>query len=173
MKSQQSASQVETELRAIERRVFEEVWIGARRTGALTALTVVLAAAAVASQATNRPAVATHSGHWISLVAMVLFALATSLSAFALIRRRFRWCCLAACISALATIDGAGAFWWHHTAQTASLPPAAAAGTLAGAALTAGWLGVCLTPLPSSQPDMRAATRRDDSVSRESPYGWG
>lgn len=162
MKSRTTTSPVEAELRAIERRVFEDVWIGTRRARALAALATALAAVAVASLVTGEPpAVETRSGHWISLVALVLFTFAASASAFALVRRRFRWCCLAACVSALATVDGAGAFWWHHTAQTAFWLPAAAAGMLAGAALTVGWLGVCLTPLPSSQPDMRAAGATD------------
>lgn len=151
------ASAVATELRAIERRVFEDIWISATRARALVALAVTLVVTAVAMRPTGQvPGAGARSGHWISLVALALFTLAASLSAFALARRRFRWCCLAACASALATVDGAGAFWWHHTAHTTSWIPAAL-GTLGAAALTATWLGVCLTPLASSQPDMRAA----------------
>ncbi|MUL83488.1 MULTISPECIES: hypothetical protein [unclassified Mycolicibacterium] len=158
MTSRESAAAVETELRAIERRVFEDVWISTARARALAALATALAVIAVTLRATGEvPAGVTRSGHWISVVALALFALAALASAFALARRRFRWCCMATCVSALATVDGAGAFWWHHTAQTAFWLPAAAMGSLAGAALTAGWLGVCLAPLASSQPDMRAA----------------
>ncbi|WP_454791072.1 hypothetical protein [Mycolicibacterium lutetiense] len=157
MTSRQTTGTVETELRAIERRVFEDVWISATRARALAALAAALAVMAVTLRATGEaPAGVTRNGHWISLVAFSLFAFAASVSAFALLRRRFRWCCMAMCASALATVDGAGAFWWHHTAHTASWIPAAL-GTLTVAALTAGWLSVCLAPLASSQPDMRAA----------------
>ncbi len=159
--SQEMAATVETELRAIERRVFEDVWISARRAGALATLATGLTAAAVAVLATGEvPAGATRNGHWISLVAFSLFALAAVASAVALIRRRFRWCCMATCVSAVATVAGAGTFWWHHTAHSAPWVPAAL-GTLTVAALTAGWLGVCLAPLDSSQPDMRAARSCD------------
>ncbi|OBG87485.1 hypothetical protein A5699_01775 [Mycobacterium sp. E802] len=157
MTSSEITGTVETELRAIERRVFEDVWIGPARVRVLAGLATALAAAAVALRvAGEAPAGATRNGHWISLVAIALFTLAASVSAVALVRRRFRWCCLATCTSALATVDGAGAFWWHHTAHTASWVPAAL-GTLSAAALTTTWLGVCLAPLDSSQPDMRAA----------------
>lgn len=155
------AATVETELRAIERRVFEDVWISARRAGVLAALATGLTAAAVALLVTGEaPAGATRNGHWISLVAFTLFALAAMASTVALLHRRFRWCCTATCMSAVATVGGAGTFWWHHTAQTASWVPAAL-GTLTVAALTAGWLGVCLAPLDASQPDMRAARSCD------------
>lgn len=155
--SRQMAGTVETELRAIERRVFEDVWISAPRARTLTALAAALAMIALTLLATSAaPAGVTRNGHWISVVAFSLFALAASASAFALLRRRFRWCCMAMCASALATVVGAGAFWWHHTAHTASWIPAAL-GALTVAALTAGWLGVCLAPLASSQPDMRAS----------------
>ncbi|NKZ13730.1 hypothetical protein HGA11_22395 [Mycolicibacterium septicum DSM 44393] len=157
MTSSKITATVETELRAIERRVFEDVWISTARARVLGALATGLAATAMALHVTGDvSAGATRNGHWISLVAIALFTLAASVSAFALVRRRFRWCCLATCASALATVDGAGAFWWHHTAHTASWVPAAL-GTLCAAALTATWLGVCLAPLNSSQPDMRAA----------------
>ncbi|CRZ13408.1 hypothetical protein [Mycolicibacterium neworleansense] len=157
MTSRDIAATVESELRAIERRVFEDVWISTARARVVAALATGLAATAVVLQATGEvPAGATRNGHWISLVATALFTLAASVSAFALVRRRFRWCCLATCASALASVDGAGAFWWHHTAHTASWVPAAV-GTLSAAALTATWLGICLVPLDSSQPDMRAA----------------
>lgn len=150
------AAAVETELRAIERAVFEDVWISPARARVLAATATTLAAMAVALRASGEAASAgTRGGQWISLVALALFALAASMSAFALARRRFRWCCMATCVSALATVDGAGAFWWHHTAHTASWLPAAL-GTVTAAALTATWLGVCLAPLNSSQPDMRA-----------------
>ncbi|MGV0770273.1 hypothetical protein [Mycobacterium syngnathidarum] len=159
MTPQEMAATVETELRAIERRVFEDVWIGAARARVLTALAIAVAGAAIALRVTGDiPAGPTRNGHWISLVAISLFALSSAASAFALVRRRFRWCCMATCTSAVATVGGAGSFWWHHTAHTASWVPAAL-GTLTVAALTAGWLGVCLAPLDSSQPDMRAAGR--------------
>ncbi|MGV0783926.1 hypothetical protein [Mycolicibacterium sp. XJ775] len=157
MTTRQTSDTVEAELRAIERRVFEDVWISATRARALAALATALTVSAVALQATGAtPTGATRNGHWISLVAFSLFAFAASGSAFALLRRRFRWCCMAMCASAVATVVGAGAFWWHHTTHTASWIPAAL-GTLFVAALTAAWLGVCLAPLASSQPDMRAA----------------
>jgi hypothetical protein len=158
--SREITAAVETELQAIERRVFEDVWISPARARTLAALATALAVTVTAAtlRATGEaPAGVTGRGHWISLVALALFTLAASTSVFALVRRRFRWCCMAICVSALATVDGAGAFWWHHTAQTAFWLPAAALGSLASAALTAGWLGVCLAPLASSQPDMRAA----------------
>ncbi|MFV8174281.1 hypothetical protein [Mycolicibacterium peregrinum] len=157
MTTRQTSDAVETELRAIERRVFEDVWISAPRARGLAALATALTVSAVALQATGAtPAGVTRNGYWISLVAFSLFAFAASGSAFALLRRRFRWCCMAMCASAVATVVGAGAFWWHHTTHTASWIPAAL-GTLIVAALTAAWLGVCLAPLASSQPDMRAA----------------
>ncbi|MDH6194631.1 hypothetical protein M2272_001260 [Mycobacterium frederiksbergense] len=158
MTSQEIAAAVETELRAIERRVFEDVWISTPRTRTLAALATTLAVTAPALQASSKFSGAeTHNGHWISLVTVVLFTLAAVASAFALVRRRFRWCCVATYMSALAAVGGAGAFWWHHTAQTATWLPAIALGGLTSAALTAGWLGVCLAPVTSSQPDMRAA----------------
>lgn len=157
MTSRQTTDTVEAELRAIERRVFEDVWISATRARVLAALAAALAVSALALQATGAaPAGVTRNGHWISLVAFSLFVFAASGSAFALLRRRFRWCCMAMCGSALATVVGAGAFWWHHTTHTASWIPAVL-GTLTVAALAAGWFGVCLAPLASSQPDMRAA----------------
>lgn len=157
MTTRQTSDTVETELRAIERRVFEDVWISAPRARVLAGLATALTVSAVALQATGAtPAGVTRNGHWISLVAFSLFAFAASGSAFALLRRRFRWCCMAMCASAVASVVGAGAFWWHHTTHTASWIPAAL-GTLIVAALTAAWLGVCLAPLASSQPDMRAA----------------
>ncbi|WP_131827605.1 hypothetical protein [Mycolicibacterium fortuitum] len=157
MTSRQMAGTVETELRAIERRVFEDVWISTKRARSLAVLAVALMATAATLLATGgTPAGVTRNGHWISLVAFSLFTLAALASTLALVRRRFRWCCMATCISALATVVGAGAFWWHHTTHTASWVPAVL-GTLTAATLTAAWLGVCLTPLAASQPDMRAA----------------
>ncbi|MBU9765860.1 hypothetical protein FR943_18690 [Mycobacterium sp. TNTM28] len=154
MTSGEITTEIETELRAIEQRVFEDVWIGTWRARALAGLAAVLAATAVAAVAVAAGAAPATGGHRVSVVAVALFGLSAGASTFALLRRRFRWCCLATCLSALATVSGAGTFWWHHTAHTSFWLPAA--GGLTAAALTAGWLGVCLAPVASSQPDMRA-----------------
>lgn len=70
MTTRQTSDTVETELRAIERRVFEDVWISAPRARVLAALATALTVSAVALQATGAtPAGVTRNGHWISLVA--------------------------------------------------------------------------------------------------------
>lgn len=95
---------------------------------------------------------------WISRIALGSFTLAAILSAAAIGLRRFRWCCAAAYVTAIATVLGFGTVWWHQTA-----PPGRSAGptgwmvvgVLACATLTVTWLTVILTPLDRSQPDLR------------------
>jgi hypothetical protein len=156
-----SESHIEATLRKIGRRVLEEVWISGRlRAVAATAVAVLVAVTIIGltSPATEFNAHARMS--WLSCIATAFFGLAALVSSLAVCRPRFRWCCAAAYISAIATIVGLGMVWWHRTAPPGSSPGLSAwmvTGVFAAAVLSLTWLGVILTPSERSQPDMRAA----------------
>lgn len=137
-------------LRAIERRVLREVWVGRRRRLAGVALVALLAAAPVLQWAQSHRGLSLVSG-----AASVAFTFAALVSALALWRRQFTLCCAAAYISALATVIGLGDFWWHRTGQPSQTLAAPVLGSLAAAGLVAVWLSVVLAPVGRSQPDIR------------------
>jgi len=152
---------LEAMLNKIGRRVLEDVWLG-RRVRAVAALAVTTLAAATAagclSLAVGTAAQARTS--WLSWVATALFGLTAAVSALAVCRPRFRWCCAAAYMGVVATIAGLGMLWWHRTAPhgfAAGISAWMVTGLLAAAVLSLTWLGVILTPSECSQPDMRAA----------------
>lgn len=143
---------VEVMLRRIGRSVLEDVWIGRRAT-----LAILVAVVTLGADAATGWLAAEHSV-WISRVAIGLFTLTATLSAVALWRRRFRWCCAAAYAGGLSTVVGFAVVWWHQTApQSLTAGPSAwmTIGVLCAAGLTAGWLRLILTPLERSQPDIR------------------
>jgi hypothetical protein len=76
-------------------------------------------------------------------------------SATALWRKRFRVCCAALYLSGVATAAGFGAVWWCQTSPARVAVWWPLAGFVAAAVLAVCWLGVVLTPLERSQPDMR------------------
>ena len=139
---------IEHTLSAIGRRVFDEVWIGrARRYITAAAIVVLAASAGVCWSETHR---------WVLKVVAILFTLATASSATALWRKRFRVCCAALYLSGVATAAGFGAVWWCQTSPARVAVWWPLAGFLAAAVLAGCWLGVALTPLDRSQPDMRS-----------------
>ena len=89
-------------------------------------------------------------------VVAILFSLAAATSATALWRKRFRVCCVALYLSGVATAAGFGAVWWCQTSPARVAVWWPLAGFVAAAVLAVCWLGVALTPLDRSQPDMRA-----------------
>lgn len=158
--------------RRIERQVFEDVWIGRRRTR-LTGVTVaILVAAATAgwSDVHTRAADGT-PGIAICSVALVLFTATAALTSIALMHSTFRRCTVAAYGGGLGTVVGLGVLWWHQTTPYASCPgpgPWMVAGFLSSAALTLLWLTAILTPLERSQPDLRLSPE-SRAAARPSP----
>ncbi|MDR3661070.1 MAG: hypothetical protein P4L86_11885 [Mycobacterium sp.] len=146
--STRHAMDLEHTLSAIQRRVFDEVWIGSARHRATAAALVVLGLAGGICWF--------ETGRWVPKVVAVLFALAATASAVALWRKRFRGCCAALFLSGKATAAGFGAVWWCQTSPARVAVWWPLAGFAAAAILTACWLGVVLAPLERSQPDMRA-----------------
>lgn len=156
-----SDTQIESVLRQIGRRVLDDVWIGGRVRAVTFGAVATLAGAALNGWlGTAARATAQMPTGWISHVAIGLFTLTAALSSVAVRLRRFRWCCAAAYIGGIATVAGLGMVWWHQTAPPGrSAGPAAwmVIGVLACVTLTVTWLGVILTPLERSQPDIRCA----------------
>ncbi|MDN4517440.1 hypothetical protein JN086_04270 [Mycolicibacterium austroafricanum] len=148
-------SSVEETLRAIEHRVVNDVWIGRAKRAAGAALTAVLGMTSVTGVA-----LAEHAGHRVALIAHGLGILASLSSVAGLRIRRFTWSCAAAQLCAVATVITVGAFWWYRTG-TAGVPWPTTLAAVAAGLLTAGWIGVLLTPLELSQPDMRAYARAE------------
>ncbi|MBX7433189.1 hypothetical protein JDV09_13875 [Mycobacterium sp. Y57] len=142
---------IEATMRAVEKRVLEDLWVGPvrRRAGRVLA-TVLGVTAALCLTAAYR------HGHTVAVVAHTLLLLSSVTSLVGLWVRRFRWCCAAGYVSAVATVAGLGAFWWYRTGHVDAFPlPTALAGVLA-AVLTALWISVLLTPVERSHPDLRA-----------------
>ncbi len=145
-------------LNKIGRRVLEDVWLG-RRVRAVAALAVAALTAATVVGCLSLAAAQARTS-WLSWVATGLFGLTAAVSALAVCRPRFRWCCAAAYVGVVATIAGLGMLWWHRTAPhgfAAGISAWMVTGVLAAAVLSLTWLGVILTPSECSQPDMRAA----------------
>ncbi|MCX8556968.1 hypothetical protein OS121_18065 [Mycolicibacterium mucogenicum] len=145
--STRHAIDLEHTLSAIGRRVFDEVWIGPARRYPTAAAVVVLAVSAGVSWS--------ESHRWVLKVIAILFTLAAVASATALWRKRFRACCAALYLSGVATAAGFGAVWWCQTSPARVAVWWPLAGFVAAAVLAVCWLGVVLTPLERSQPDMR------------------
>lgn len=142
---------LEAMLASIRDHVLEDVWIGGARRSVAAVLACGLAATALFGIGA-----AYRDGQWVAVVSDVLFISLSAFTLIALYRTRFKWCCAAAYSGGLATVAGAGGYWWHHTAHIGSPLPAALS-TIAAAALTAHWLSIVVTPVDRSQPDMRAA----------------
>ena len=146
-------------LRAIERRVLDDVWIGRRRR-LLTGVVIASLATAAALGWADVHARAADGTPGIAgcAVALTLFTSTAVMSSVALLRTCFRWCTLAAYGGGIGTVVGLGVVWWHQTTPIAQSPgPRAwmAVGTLCSVALTVLWLHAVLTPLERSQPDLR------------------
>ena len=163
MQVRRDRAPVEQMLNTIERRVLEEVWIGAsaRRTMAVAA--TVLGVVAIAAWNHDTP-LGADSGYndWVPKAAAAAFLLAAGTSLLALFRKRFRWCCTAACVSAKSAATGFGALWWYCTTPNAETAWSTPLGCVGAVTLTATWLVVTFTPLDRSQPDMRARVATAD-----------
>nr|WP_325503319.1 hypothetical protein [Mycobacterium sp.] len=153
-----NADHIEAVLRKIGRRVLEDVWKSGRaRAFAVMAMATLVGVTIVgwlglAAEATTS---------WLSCIAITLFGLTALVSSVAVCRLRFRWCCAAAYVSAIAAVAGLGMVWWHRTAPPGSSSGPSAwmvIGVLTAAILNLAWLSVILTPSERSQPDMRAAS---------------
>ncbi|MGN7781283.1 hypothetical protein ACTJJE_17395 [Mycolicibacterium sp. 22603] len=141
-------------LRAIERRVVHDVWIGPvpRVTGAT--LTAVLCAAAVlGAQA------AFYAEYRVAFVAHLVSVVAALGSVGGLLFRRFVWVCIAAYGSSLAAVCAVGAFWWYRTGTGAvPIPWQTTVCCVVVIVLAVGWVWLLTVPLERSQPDMRRYT---------------
>jgi hypothetical protein len=144
-------------MRSIERRVFEEMWIGvAGTTALLAAVAVLVGVVCFGARFSLQAAHDGLSGDWLSVVATCVFVLACASSLVGVTVRRFRYSCLALYLSALATVTGVSALWSQQTG-TAGLSLWAPLGCATAAVLGLGWTRVLAIPLSRSQPDMRAA----------------
>lgn len=141
------ARTVERMLDDIEHRVLEEVWLGRRRSATGWTLVGTLSATVMLWRIDA-------TGH-VPTVAAVMLLLASGASGLALTRRRYRWCCVAACSCGLASVFGIGAFWWVRTGRLDAPLTWLAIADIAVVLLTAQWLAVIVTPIERSQPDMR------------------
>ena len=152
---------IDTALRHISRRVLEDVWISGRVRAFTLGAVATLGWGILHGWPDSTPhAAAQAHTAWISQMTLGAFTLAAVLSLATIGLRRFRWCCVAAYVTGVATVLGLGTVWWHQTAPPGrSAGPAAwmFVGVLACATLTAIWLIVILTPLERSQPDLRHA----------------
>ncbi len=146
-------------LRAIERRVLDDIWMSRRRRFVTAVLIACLATAAALGWAdVHARAAAGTPGIAGCAVALTLFTSTAVMSSIALLRSCFRWCTLAAYGGGIGTVVGVGVVWWHQTTPIAQSPGPRlwmAVGTLWSVALTVLWLQAVLTPLERSQPDLR------------------
>jgi len=78
------------------------------------------------------------------------------MSALALWRRRYGWCCAAAYCGAVTTVIGMGSFWWVRTGHVGIGIAWLLVADVAVIMMTGGWLTVIITPVERSQPQMRA-----------------
>ena len=144
-------------LREIERDVLHDVHIGARNRTTATAATLVLGCAAVfGGWSSVRLARDGLNGDWLSVIATAVFTLACAGSVGALLRKRFRWGCVALYLAALALVTGLAAVWSQQTG-VGGLAWWALLGGAAASALALSWATVLTAPIHRSQPDMRAA----------------
>lgn len=139
-------------LRAIERRVVHDVWIGPvyRLTGA--ALATALCTAAVTGART-----AFDAEYRVAFIAHLITIIAAVSSVGGLAFRRFTWICVAAYASTLAAVATVGAFWWYRTGAT-PVPWPTTVGCVVVTMLSVGWVVLLATPIERSQPDMRGYT---------------
>lgn len=144
------APTVERMLADIEHRVLEEVWLGRRRSLTGWALIAALVVTVMLWRVDAAGPVPT--------IAAVMLATASGMSALALARCRYRWCCAAAYSCGLASVFGVGAFWWARTGRPAAPLTWLMLADVAVVVLTALWLMVIGTPVARSQPDMRSGT---------------
>lgn len=142
-------------MRTIERRVLQDVWIGPCRCAVTTALTVTVTVTAVA-WCRGGPAPA-ELPRGVPLVTVTLFLVASAVSAVALARRRYPWCCAAAYSGGLAAVIGIGAFWWLRTGRHQHCVTWLVVADLTTVVLTAIWLTVIVAPIERSQPDIRSS----------------
>lgn len=140
-------------LRTIEAHVLDDVWIGKRRAAAGFVTLAVLVTAAMGWCVVGEFQVA----HGVPALSVTLFAISGVLSAVALTRRRYRWCCAAAYSCGLATVIGVGVLWWSRTGHAGSGQGWLAVANLAVVVLAGIWLTVVVTPIERSQPDMRTS----------------
>jgi hypothetical protein len=147
---------IENTLRGIERRVLQEIKITRAWRIAATWAVGVLAVAAVArwwSAGAIHPVA--HGGGAVLPATTAVLLLAAFLSAVALRKRRFRWCCAAVIICWVGSVTGMAALWWHRTTPAPDPLVWTVLCTVAVVVLTVTWLVVLLTPVERSQPDMR------------------
>ncbi|SBS77222.1 conserved membrane hypothetical protein [uncultured Mycobacterium sp.] len=147
---------IEETLTGIESRVLEEVWIGTGRSVSYGVLAAVSAVAVMVWWLDMADEVSAYGSNRLPAMSMVGLALAAIASAVALWRRRFRGCCVAACICGLAAVIGIGTFWWLHTGRPGAALTWLLVADVAAGLLTMGWLSLVVTPMECSQPQMRA-----------------
>ncbi|MDO3400283.1 hypothetical protein QWI29_09605 [Mycolicibacterium neoaurum] len=141
-------------LRAIERRVVHDVWIGPvpRLTGAT--LAAVLCGATLSGAHA-----AFYAEYRVAFVAHIMSMVAALSSAGGLLLRRFVWVCTAAYGSSLAAVCAVGAFWWYRTGTGAGpVPWQTTVCCVVVSVLAIGWVLLLTMPVERSQPDMRRYT---------------
>lgn len=138
---------VERMLDEIEHHVLEDVWLGRGRSASGWALVGTVFATVLLWRIDA-------TGH-VPTVAAAMLSIASGLSALALARHRYRWCCVAAYGCGLASVFGIGAFWWVRTGSTSAPLTWLVLADIAVVALTVLWASVIVVPLERSQPDMR------------------
>jgi hypothetical protein len=157
-------AQLEVVLSQISRRVLDDVWVSGRLHTCTLVLVHALAGATIIGwlSLTAKPDTLA-APCWVSYLAVTFFGLTALASGFAVRLRRFPWCCAAAYLGGITTVVGFGVVWWHQTAPPGrTLGPSVwmVIGVLGAAGLTLTWLGVILTPIERSQPDLRVALAR-------------
>jgi uncharacterized membrane protein YfcA len=155
---------VERTLQDIESRVLEEVWIGQFGRAAGGALVLALAGMAFVWWLTAIGDEVVHTASRVCTTTAALLVVASALSGIALWRRKYRWCCAAAYWCGLTSVIGIGTLWWVRTARAGVGLSWLVLADVAAVALTLGWLGLVITPIERSQPDMRQLP--DDRSSR-------
>ena len=142
-------------IQRIESRVLHEVSISRTWLTLSNAVTVV---AATSILAWSREAI---GQHWprtctVSGVTVIAIFVTSTMSALALWRRRYGWCCAAAYCGAVTTVIGMGSFWWVRTGHVGIGIAWLLVADVAVIMMTGGWLTVIITPVERSQPQMRA-----------------
>lgn len=148
---------MERTLQTIERRVLEDMWIGASARRTVAAAVAVLCVVAIAVwRHTRLLGNESVPNDVVPKVAAAAFFLAAATSLLALCRKRFRWCCAAAVLTGKSAATGFGALWWYHTVPNPEPSWWTLLGCVGATSMVVAWLSVILTPLNLSQPDMRA-----------------
>ncbi len=154
-------------LKTIESRVLEEVSIGRVWRAVGGALAIALSGTAWAWWLEVMGKESPHAPNHLPTVAVAAMVVASAVSALALGLARYRWCCAAAYCCGLAAVIGIGAFWWVRTGHPGMGLSLLVLADLAAVTLTAGWIGVIVTPIERSQPDMRRQFVRQGSNARK------